>query len=72
MVDFELTKDENGRIYFPKELCKILDGKKIIAVPNRVTILLHADGADTDMVIGSAEVLLQELKLKRQNEINKK
>ncbi len=63
MTKFGLKTGVQGHIYFPKELRKIV-GAKPEAVANAFTVTLFDVEANSDDVIESMEIVLQDLKLR--------
>lgn len=65
MVEFDLKVHPKQRtMYIPKELVKII-GTEPTAIPNAFTILLFKKDEDIQKVIGSLEIILQDLKFQQ-------
>ena len=67
-MDFELKIDENGRVYLPEEIRKLLDGKEIVAVANRRTVLLMPKNVHPEVVMDSIDVIKKDLEVKQKEE----
>jgi len=68
MTEFELTVDENNRVYLKEELVKILRGKRPKGLANAETILIYPRDSNWDTILKSIEVIKADIMLRKERE----